>query len=205
MRIVRVPELHRERTEIGLRRLVQRDRRGLQPPAFDEPLRTEPEVLPHRAFQGARCDPETCGQFGSTVDGCLHLCQTARLVDEAVARARAFNPLRSEENIRSRLRHALRETPEGRWTYKFDPAIGGGGLESDFERLWEQVKRITCPTLLVRGAQSAILARETAARFTHELPGSTVVEVPNAGHSVMGDNPSGFVAAVRPFLARHGL
>jgi pimeloyl-ACP methyl ester carboxylesterase len=38
-----------------------------------------------------------------------------------------------------------------------------------------------------------------------ELPGSTVVEVPGAGHSVMGDNPSGFIGAVRPFLARHGL
>ena len=38
-----------------------------------------------------------------------------------------------------------------------------------------------------------------------ELAGSTVVEVPGAGHSVMGDNPSGFIGAVRPFLARHGL
>ena len=35
--------------------------------------------------------------------------------------------------------------------------------------------------------------------------GSTVVEVPGAGHSVMGDNPSGFLAAVRPFFVRHQL
>jgi pimeloyl-ACP methyl ester carboxylesterase len=125
--------------------------------------------------------------------------------EEAVARARAFNPLRSEANIRGRLQHALRETPNGRWTYKYDPAIGSGGLETDFERLWEQVRAVACPTLLVRGAQSAILSREAAARFVRELPGSTVVEVPGAGHSVMGDNPTGFVGAVRPFLARHGL
>jgi esterase len=125
--------------------------------------------------------------------------------DEAVARALAFNPLRSAENIRTRLRHALREGAEGRWSYKFDPGIGSGGLETDFERLWGQVREIRCPTLLVRGAQSAILSREAAARFVRELPGSTVVEVPGAGHSVMGDNPSGFIGAVRPFLARHGL
>jgi esterase len=125
--------------------------------------------------------------------------------DEAVARALAFNPLRSAENIRTRLRHALREGAEGRWSYKFDPGIGSGGLETDFERLWGQVRKIRCPTLLVRGAQSAILSREAAARFVRELPGSTVVEVPGAGHSVMGDNPSGFIGAVRPFLARHGL
>jgi len=124
---------------------------------------------------------------------------------EAVARAQAFNPLRTAANIRERLRHALRETPDGRWTYKFDTRIGSGGLESDFERLWERVREIRCPTLLVRGAQSAILSREAAERFTRELPGSAVVEVPRAGHSVMGDNPAGFLAAVRPFLARHGL
>ncbi len=125
--------------------------------------------------------------------------------EEAVARAQTFNPLRTAENIQERLRHALRRTPEGRWTYKFDARIGSGGLESDFERLWEKVRVIRCPTLLVRGAQSAILSREAAARFVRELPGSTVVEVPGAGHSVMGDNPAGFVGAVRPFLARYAL
>src|ERR1043166_2324789 len=65
--------------------------------------------------------------------------------EEAVSRAQAFNPLRSAANIRERLRHALRETPEGRWTYKFDTRIGSGGLESDFEKLWTQVREIRCP------------------------------------------------------------
>jgi pimeloyl-ACP methyl ester carboxylesterase len=125
--------------------------------------------------------------------------------DEAVERAHAFNPRRSLENIRTRLGHSLRQSADGRWTYKFDPGIGSGGLEADFERLWDAVRSIRCPALLVRGAQSAILTRETAARFTRELPGSAVVEVPGAGHSVMGDNPSGFVSAIRPFLARYGL
>ena len=67
------------------------------------------------------------------------------------------------------------------------------------------MRQIRCPTLLVRGSESPILAAETAARFARELAGSEVAEVPGAGHSVMGDNPAGFVAAVRPFLARHGL
>jgi pimeloyl-ACP methyl ester carboxylesterase len=125
--------------------------------------------------------------------------------EEAVEHARAFNPRRSAANIRERRRPALREMPDGRWTYKFDARLASAGLAADLERLWDDVRRIRCPTLLVRGAQSPILPRETAARFVHELPGAMVVEVPRAGHSVMGDNPTGFVAAVRPFLARHGL
>jgi pimeloyl-ACP methyl ester carboxylesterase len=125
--------------------------------------------------------------------------------EEAVARAQAFNVRRSRANIETRLRHALRQGTDGRWTYKFDPNIGSGGLEADFERLWEQVRQIRCPTLLVRGAESAILSRDSAARFLRELPGAELAEVAAAGHSVMGDNPSGFVAAVRPFLDRHRL
>ena len=54
----------------------------------------------------------------------------------------------------------------------------------------------------MRGADSPILAPEAAERFRHEVAGSIVAEVPNAGHSVMGDNPAGFLAVVAPFLAR---
>jgi len=124
---------------------------------------------------------------------------------QAVERALAFNPRRTRANIEERLRHALRETPEGRWTYKYDPAIGTSGLETDFEGLWEAVRSIRCPTLLVRGAESSVLAEDTVSRFLTDLPGSEAAVVGGAGHSVMGDNPAGFLAAVRPFLARHGL
>jgi len=124
--------------------------------------------------------------------------------EDAVKAAHAFNPRRTLENIRERLRHALRQTSDGRWTYKFDPAVFGAA-DLELEALWDEVRRIRAPTLLVRGAESPILAAETAERFRRELPGCSVAEVSGAGHSVMGDNPAGFVAAVRPFLARHGL
>jgi pimeloyl-ACP methyl ester carboxylesterase len=125
--------------------------------------------------------------------------------EEAVDRALAFNPRRTRANIEERLRHALRETADGRWTYKYDPAIGSSGLETDFEQLWDGVRVIRCPTLLVRGSESHVLAEETVQRFLDELPGSEAAVVAGAGHSVMGDNPTGFLAAVRPFLGRHGL
>ncbi len=124
--------------------------------------------------------------------------------DEAVEHAHAFNPRRTLENIRDRMHHTLRRLPDGRWTYKFDPRVFGG-VEGELDRLWNDVRTIRCPALLVRGAESHILAAETAERFRRELPGSTVATVPGAGHSVMGDNPAGFLAAVRPFLVRHGL
>jgi len=124
--------------------------------------------------------------------------------DAAVKQARAFNPRRTVANIRERLRHAMRKDADGRWIYKFDPAIGGAAGR-DPEALWWAVGRLRCPTLLVRGAESNILTAEGADRFVRMVPGSRVAVVAGAGHSVMGDNPVGFLAAVRPFLARGGL
>lgn len=121
--------------------------------------------------------------------------------DAAVEMAHAFNPRRSLDNIRERLSHSLRELPDGTWTYKFDPGIASGAGE--IERLWTDVRQLRCPTLLVRGAESPIVTQENAERFGREAR-ATVAEVAGAGHSVMGDNPEGFLAAVRPFLRRHG-
>ena len=124
--------------------------------------------------------------------------------DEAVRHAHTFNPRRTLANIRERLRHAMRKQADGRWTWKFDPAIGGAAGRN-VEALWWAVGRLRCPTLLVRGGESNILTSEGAERFVRTVPGSRIAEVAGAGHSVMGDNPAGFLAAVRPFLARHGL
>ena len=122
--------------------------------------------------------------------------------DDAVEMAHRFNPRRTIENIRERLGHAMRAFPDGRWRYKFDPDMAGG--VQDLERLWSDVRRLRCPTLLVRGAESNIVTDDGVARFLSLVPGSRVAVVAGAGHSVMGDNPMGFLAAVAPFLARHG-
>ena len=128
---------------------------------------------------------------------------TDELVDfeDFVAHAHTFNPRRTLDNIRARLRHNLKQLPSGRWTWKYDPALRhparvGAGMGD----LWQQIEAIRCPVLIVRGGESDILAPEVAARFG-SIVGAEVRTVPGAGHSVMGDNPAGFLAAVEPFLA----
>jgi len=118
-----------------------------------------------------------------------------------VTRAHAFNPRRSLENIRSRLRHNLRQLPSGRWTWKYDPALRDPRrVGGDLGVLWDRVAAIRCPVLIVRGGESDILSPETAARLAG-LVHAEVRTVAGAGHSVMGDNPAGFLAAVEPFLS----
>lgn len=121
--------------------------------------------------------------------------------EDFVQRAHSFNPRRTLGNIRERLRHNLRQLPTGRWTWKYDPQLRNPARVGEgMGDLWAEVAKIRCPVLIVRGGESDILAPEVAARFGGIVK-AEVRTVPGAGHSVMGDNPSGFLAAVEPFLA----
>jgi pimeloyl-ACP methyl ester carboxylesterase len=66
--------------------------------------------------------------------------------------------------------------------------------------MWEALGQLACPTLVVRGAQSDMFAPETVAKVKAATPRISVVEV-DGGHNVAGDNPQGFLGAIRPFVA----
>ena len=71
---------------------------------------------------------------------------------------------------------------------------------AETEQMWTSLSNISCPTLLVRGADSDILSPEHAERMVRTIPNCRLVEVPESGHPVPLDNPGGFLAAVRTFL-----
>ena len=124
-------------------------------------------------------------------------------VDEAVTQARAGNPRAPDDALRYRVTHNLKQLPDGKWTFKYDVALRRGGRPAqrpDPETVWPTLAAITCPTLFVRGAESDLTSRASAERMAATLPNCTVVEVPNAGHSVPLDNPPGFLAAVAGWL-----
>jgi pimeloyl-ACP methyl ester carboxylesterase len=67
--------------------------------------------------------------------------------------------------------------------------------------MWQVLGEVECPTLVIRGARSDMFAAETVAKVRAANPRIAVVEV-DGGHIVAGDNPQGFLAALRPFLAQ---
>lgn len=119
-----------------------------------------------------------------------------------VERAHQFNPRRSLDNLRSRLSHNLKQLPNGKWTWKYDKALRAfeSGFRGTLSSLWEDVRMIRCPALIIKGAESDILSGQSAEKLQASIPNSRLAVVPGAGHSVMGDNPAGFVAAVQEFL-----
>jgi pimeloyl-ACP methyl ester carboxylesterase len=68
--------------------------------------------------------------------------------------------------------------------------------------MWQKVELVQCPALVVRGAGSTVLSQETPEKMAARLPNGSLDVVPNSGHLVPGDNPTGFYQAVNAFLAR---
>lgn len=75
----------------------------------------------------------------------------------------------------------------------------------DARRHWEGVPAISCPTLVVRGANSDVLGAKEAAGLAQAFSDGRWVEVPDAGHTVQGDNPAGLVTVIRNFLTDVGI
>ncbi len=123
--------------------------------------------------------------------------------EEAFHWAHAQNPRPPEAEQRARTLANLKPREDGKWTWRYDPALREPNRpmpRPDPEAQWEMLRKIKCPMLIVRGAESDILSREAAERMAREIPNARLVQVPNSGHGVHTDNPSGFVEAVREFL-----
>ena len=105
-------------------------------------------------------------------------------------------------------RESLHETEEG-WTWRFDPRIFAGREgESQLTDLGVALTQISCRVAVVNGANSTIVDDDMRAYMTELLAGSPaaavgipVVEVPEARHHLMLDQPLAVVAALRSILA----
>ena len=60
------------------------------------------------------------------------------------------------------------------------------------------------PVLVVHGAESRVQKRENMEQLRDRLADARLVSVPGAGHTVQGDRPKEFAAAVRGFLSEIG-
>jgi esterase len=122
--------------------------------------------------------------------------------EAAFAAARAVNSVPPEAHQRHRVYNSLMRTADGRWTFRYDRALRSGNTlrPRDAETAWRSCAQIAVPTLLMRGADSDILAPEVAKRMMEVIPGAGFVEIKGAGHPIPLDTPEAFAAAAREFL-----
>jgi pimeloyl-ACP methyl ester carboxylesterase len=125
-------------------------------------------------------------------------------IEEFVERAREFNPRRDPQLLRISLLHNLRQLPSGKWTWKYDrrhhSPEGFRELTSRLGELRDDLPRIRCPALVVRGASSDVFSDEDAEHAAELLPNGRWVRIEGAGHNVQGDNPKALADELRRFL-----
>lgn len=87
-------------------------------------------------------------------------------------------------------RPCLKPLADGRCTLRYDPALAQPfkaltpeSAQAAELALWAAYDAITCPTLLLRGAQSDLLSRDTALAMTQRGPKARLVEWGGVGHA----------------------
>ena len=96
----------------------------------------------------------------------------------------------SDEQWRKLASDVLRQQADGQWVRHYDMGLAQPfrsatpqTAKADEAALWACYDAIVCPTLLIRGADSDLLSRETAREMAGRGPRATLVEIPNVGHA----------------------
>jgi esterase len=124
--------------------------------------------------------------------------------DEAFAQARAANPRPTDATLRHRVTHALRALPDGTLTFKYDKELRRNPralFDHTPAEMWAAWHALSCPVLLVRGADSDVLAADTAQRMLAENQNVSFASIPDCGHSITLDSPDGLLEVIGPWLA----
>jgi pimeloyl-ACP methyl ester carboxylesterase len=159
---------------------------------------TDPALVPRLVLVDVtpsapeRHEEMTKAQLGAValVQGDRTFDSFAAMLDVTVAAA----PHRDRNSLRRGVFHNSKRLDDGTWTWRYDSFRKGDG----FEGLWDDVPSITMPTTLVRGANSYFVNDEDAESFATGAPGfQRTIVVPDAGHSVQGDQPKALVDILR--------
>lgn len=107
-----------------------------------------------------------------------------------------------EAELIEQVKWTVKPGKNGRLEWKMDPAVRhpmrGNSAQQRFD-LWVPYTRIKCPILVVRGAESDILAKVTAERMRSVMSGVSVVEVAGVGHAPSLTEPES-LSAIRAFF-----
>jgi pimeloyl-ACP methyl ester carboxylesterase len=128
--------------------------------------------------------------------------ETFATFEEVITHGMAQYPLTPEAELRHANYHNLYRGVDGKWHWRWDPMLlvsrrRNRSLQGD---LYAALRRVSCPTLLIRGASSPLLTPEVARKMLQVLPNGQMVEIPAAAHTVNADNAAEFERVTTAFL-----
>jgi pimeloyl-ACP methyl ester carboxylesterase len=152
---------------------------------------------------GPRIESEGRNEGSNAIQNFIRNNREFDSIDQYIESVHAYDPFRSREHITRTMIYNLMERADGKIVSKqFRRPVREGEMPPQPRSAvtLEDVKRIKCPVLIVRGGESPVLSPEAAERFQQALPDGKLVTVPKAGHNVHSQNTPGFLSEVMPFL-----
>lgn len=153
---------------------------------------------------GPKIEYEALQRIGEYLGDPVHWATEEEAADALWAVSQTFGP-HTREQWMALTRPQLKPDGQG-FKPHYDPAIAipFGAVTPDVATagealLWASYDQIRCPTLLLRGAESDLLSRETAQQMAQRGPRARVHEFAGVGHAPMLVQPEQ-VAVVRSFL-----
>ena len=93
------------------------------------------------------------------------------------------------------------QLPGGAWAFRFDPETRAWRKHGN-RMSRPKLRKITMPTLLLRGDQSGLVSGSHVRRMHRKIRGSVFKEIPRAFHHVPLDNPGDTAAAIIEFVEK---
>ncbi|MCH2627185.1 MAG: alpha/beta hydrolase [Acidimicrobiales bacterium] len=125
-------------------------------------------------------------------------------LEDFIQNVQKYDPYRSREHIERTVKYNLLQRADGKYISKRDHGPRLATTQTQREQSdrfsLSDASSISQPTLVIRGADSNLFSPEAAQRFAEALPQGQLETVPDSGHNVHGQNTSGFLAALIPFL-----
>ncbi|MDH3729079.1 MAG: alpha/beta hydrolase [Myxococcales bacterium] len=124
----------------------------------------------------------------------------------------SYLPHRQRPKDLSGLNKNLRLSEDGRYRWHWDPKMleawnPDGHTKEDGERIVKErakaSRRLTIPTLLVRGRMSDVVTEAHAREFLDLVPHAEYVDLEGASHMVAGDKNDVFTESVSHFVRKH--
>jgi pimeloyl-ACP methyl ester carboxylesterase len=138
---------------------------------------------------GPRIEPAALERIGAYVGQPVRFSTLEEGIEHAALLAASFGPLTHDEwrEVNTPL---LRRREDGAWEFRYDPAIAAPFAASTPEAsaageamLWRLFEAISCPVLVVRGALSDLLSRETVTQMVARGQAVSSVEIEGVGHA----------------------
>lgn len=99
--------------------------------------------------------------------------------------------------------HAIKQTPDGSWTWKFDSLFRNPlllMLKTRAPDLWASLSGIKCPTLILNGDISQVLKRDVAEKMVELITDCKLVTFKDTAHRIHIERPQEFEEEVKAFL-----